>query len=166
MRKYKMITTQDHVLILLEVLSTNQEVTCVDKDTNLRGMYPTTSTALFAEGSGNAFLKDASGNWEKIGPHQEAPLFTIINEGAELGGATTSSTYRVIGIHTKDQNTLEQWKPFLTLTDEQISKIIDPDNRESFIEIYSYTMERKMDAETFEEIAETDLVSDSEITFL
>ena len=165
MRKFKLITTQDHFLVLVEVQNENQEVTCIDVDTGLRGLYPTEAAGFIADGSATVFLKFGSGAWNKIN-EVAAPCMTFFSGAAELGSVSTSSSYRAIGIHPKTQSTLDQWKPFLGLTDDQINTMLDPSMRESFVEIYSYTMVREMDPDTFEELASTSLVLDSEIVYL
>ena len=166
MRKFKLITTQDHFLVLVEVQNENQEVTCIDVDTGLRGLYPTETAGFIADGSATVFLKVGAGDWNKI-YEETGPCMTFCYPNtAEIGSVTTSSSYRAIGIHPKTQSTLDQWKPFLGLTDDQITTMLDPSMRESFVEIYSYTMVREMDPDTFEELASTSLVLDSEIVYL
>ena len=165
MRKIKIITTQDHWIVLNEVQNENQEVTCIDAETGIRGMYPTESTAFTAEGSVTSFLKDGSDNWEYT-INEVAPEFTFLEGGAELGCVSTSSFFRSIGIYPKDSIVVNQWKPFIGINDDQITAILDPTMRESFVEICSFTMNREMDSDTFEELALSSLVSDSEIVYL
>ena len=161
MRKSKIITTQHHIIIIVEIDDENQEATCNTVSANSRGMYPTSTTAFLFEGSATAFLKNDQNQWEWSG-ESFAPGIKIIAANVVLGSSTSSSFFRVIGIQPKKQDVLERWG----YPPEQIDMILDVDNEDSFLDVLSFMSDKKMDSNTFVAIESSNIVSNSEITYI
>ena len=165
MKKLKLITTQDHVLLIVETIHVNEEITCrpTNQETK-RAVLPAETTALMCDGTVSYFVLDSSDNWVKS-DEKSSPRFAIAASG-EQGGSSVSSVSRVIEIQSKDRVVSDIWREFNHLTNEQVDIITDPSNRESFIELFSVSDEHLVDPDTFSDLGTSSVVEDSEITIL
>ena len=156
MRKFKIITTEYHVLSILEIESTDQEVTCE----MMRGLYPTETTSFAFVGGVSGFLPEEDGRWRKT-IQVNAPSVQVTSANVKLGCSTTDVPYVVVGIQPKKREILEAW-----YSSEQVDLMLDPDTQDMFVVAFSDNSDVKMSANTFEEIESDEIVSDDEISFI
>lgn len=161
MRRYKVVTTQYHVLSIVEIDDLNQEATCNTASRNERGMYPTTTTAFLFEGGTNEFLPTEKGKWEHKS-ESAGPVIQFVSGNVVVGSSTTSVPYRVVGIQPKKREILEAWG----YTPELIDLILDSNTENEFIDILTFNRDQKMNFDTFEKMNSDDIVSDDEISFI
>ena len=165
MKKMKMITTQDHVLMIVETIAVNDEISCrPDPNNSRRAILPDTTTAIMCDGNTNLFELDSSNNWVKT-EDNVSPYIALALAG-EQGASSKSAVNRVVEVQAKDKIVLDKWKNFFHLTDEQVAIITDAANRESFVELFTFTDEHLVDSSTFSDLGTSSLVDDSEITIL
>ena len=146
MRNVKILTSQDHVLVFIECTEENDEITCVNKTTNLRS-FPAPFTAFGLKGTFRQFRKDNAGEWQ-ITRNSTAPMILFRNDDVEAGHLSVSNT-TIVGILPKKREFLENW--ISTLGEVQVNTAIES-SRDSHVTIAEGTAIRKMDANTFVEL--------------
>ena len=166
MRFLTCITTQDHVIYFIETTELHDEVTCLTTaDANTaptRGEYLSKMTTFTSEGTGKMFKPDGVGGWE-VEHSGGGPNISAQNSNSPHGYVSTSSGYKVIAIFPKDDTVLSQYEN-VGFTEENRNKILAAD-RESFVEIFKFSTDRKMDPDTFDQLVAAGIL-DSELVFI
>ena len=146
MRNIKMLTTQDHVLIFVVCTEENDEITCINRTTNLRS-FPPPFAALGISGIFRQFRKDNEGEWQATRT-STAPMILFRTDDVEAGHLSVSNT-SLVGILPKKKEFLENWVS--TLGEDQVNTAIQS-SRDSHLIISEGTSIRKMDANNFIEL--------------
>jgi hypothetical protein len=147
MRNVKILTTQDHVLVFIECTEENDEITCVNRTTNMRS-FPPPFTAFGLKGTFRQFRKDGSGEWQATRT-STAPMLLFRTDDVEAGHVSVSNT-SLVGILPKKKEYLNNW--ISTLGEGSVNSAIES-SRESYSVITEGTTIRKMDANNFVELA-------------
>jgi len=175
MRKLKMITVQDHLLQIVETTEQNDEYSCVEVGSEDRNCLLDEFSVFIVDGAIRNFTKDESGNW--VAQHTiNSPEWIVAKENVVMGSIGFTPTSRILKILPRDRDVL--MKPIIRnaelespkydmngLSAENIDDIMAVD-RETFNVMAYWSLKRKMDPNTFEEIIETidDQITD-EIVF-
>lgn len=155
MRNIKILTAQDHVLVFIECTEDSDEVTCINRTTNLRS-FPAPFTAFGLSGIFRQFLKDANGEWQ-ISRTSSSPEILFRTGDIDAGTVSISNT-SVLAVLPKKREVLTKW--INTFGKSEVNTAIDV-SRDAYITISEGTVIRKMDANTFIEL-ETSIDDDIE----
>ena len=147
MRKIKIITSQDHLLIFIECTEENDEITCINKTTNLRS-FPPPFAAFGLTGTFRQFRKDNAGEWQTTRT-STAPRILFRDDDVEAGHVSVSNTV-VVGVLPKKSEILTNWNN--TLGEASVNTTLNT-TRESHDVIAQGNLTRKMNANTFVELS-------------
>jgi hypothetical protein len=153
MRNAKLITCQDHLLIIIESTEQDNEITCVNRVTGKRS-FPAQTTALIVDGVFNHFYEDGE-VWTKHHTWNTPRIFFKTSNVASGGTSETANT-RTIAILPKKREVLTEW--INTVGENSINVAIDT-SRDSHVTITEGTAIRKMSANTFIELP-IDIIGD------
>ena len=156
MRKFKVITTQYHVLSFVQIDKSKQEVTCE----MVRGMYPTETTSFAFNGGVSGFLLESDENWTKS-IYVNGPSIQITSANVGLGCSANEVPYVVVGIQPKKREVLEKW-----YESEQVDLILDPNTQDDFVVVFSDNSDIKKSVDSFDDINSDEMVADDEIVFI
>ena len=183
MRKITYITTQDHLLFVVEVDEENNELLCFDTEEQVKeghwsGRFPTELVWFCSEGELSLHAKEGSGDWEST-YNIDSPFFGIISADVRGGSIPTSVPYCAISMVPKESSVAEIWKNTTNemilppvKTEEDWDIILDPNNRESFMTLLRTKTNMKKDPNTLVEIEEEEdndpslEVDDSELNWV
>ena len=146
MRNVKILTAQDHVLVFIECTEENDEITCVNRTTNLR-TFPPPFSAFGLMVTFINFGNDDSGEWQATRT-STAPMLLFRTADVEAGHVSVSNT-SLVGILPKKKEYLNNW--ISTLGEGSVNSAIES-SRESYSVITEGTTIRKMDANNFVEL--------------
>jgi hypothetical protein len=156
MRNVRIITCQDHLLIIIESTEEDNEITCENRLTGKRS-FPANTTALLVDGKFNHFYEDGE-TWTKHSTW-DTPRIFFKTSNVVSGGTSETANTRMIALLPKKREVLTEW--INTVGENQVNVAIDT-SRDSHVTIAEGTAIRKMDANTFTELPTT---IDDEITF-
>jgi len=146
MRNAKIITCQDHLLIIIESTEQDNEITCVNNLTGKRS-FPAQTTAIAVDGKFNHFYEDGE-SWTKHNTWNTPRIF-FKTSNVSSGGTSETANTRMIAFLPKKREVLTEW--INTVGENQVNVAIDT-SRDSHVTIAEGTAVRKMDANTFVEL--------------
>jgi len=153
MRKLKTISTQDHLIHVIEVTSGNTDLACGLSESKVQ--LDEIMTVFYAEGSLNHFTKEnLSDNWTLRG-NTSSPLWAFSKPGDWFRGAVSTEPMVMITFIPKIN---DYSSPELNyLNDVDVENI----DRESYLELGTANMQKQMNPNTYEEL---DDVLDDEVS--
>ena len=151
MKRIKTITTQDHIIHVVEADSFNDEHTCMNDEKTDRLMLKELLTVFLLEGSIKGFRKNASDEWE-LSATATSPSWIFAKPDMTMGVvAATPITKEIVFIPKNITDLASAPDATLNIDLDEIMNI----DRETFVEIGSITVEQKVDSDSFDEIEES-----------
>ena len=156
MRKLTMITTQYHVMTVIDISETEQGTTACADNGSLETTFPNEVPAFLYTGNSSISLPGVG-----VFPSSGSPSLRFVGANTPLSVITTEAPYRVIGFYPKMREILEKWH-----TPEQVDVILDPNTQDQFITLFSNAKGGKFDLSTFNEVDSDEIVANDEIVFI
>jgi len=139
MRQLLVITTQDHVMSVIDINQIDQGMSACADDGSLAAQWPTDVVAFFYTGNSTMHLPEV-GSF----PSSGSPSVRFVDADTPLSVVTTEAPYRVIALYPKKREVLEKWH-----TPEHVDMILDPNTQDQFITVISNAKDMKVDSNTF-----------------
>jgi hypothetical protein len=145
MRKVKTITTQDHMIHVVETDLVHDKRTCLNNDGSNLSLSSELSVFV-VEGSENEFSYDGAGDWTLRGS-VTGPAWSIAQPNVVLGSVATSNTEICIVFVPKESGALENTPGPDYVQEADVMNL----DRESFVDVGGVIIDRQGDPDTFDD---------------
>jgi len=139
MRKLKTITTQDHIIHVVESSELSDDIVCGD-GIQLQEKI----TVFYTEGTSNNFTKNNSADDWNFAGEIDSPSWVFGKPNILLGSVTTTPTLGNIIFIPKAKVSSSPTPDYLINVD------VEEMNRESFVELGAHNLTKKKDLDTYE----------------
>jgi len=139
MRNLKTITTQDHVIHVIESSSISDDLSCADEM-----VLPESLTIFCVDGTLNLFSKASSGGDWSLAGNVTAPNWIFAKPNVVVGGVATTPMLTIIVFIPKNRVSYTPEPEYLG--DLNVEEI----DRESFVELGAHNSQQKADLNTYE----------------
>ncbi len=145
MRTAKTITTQDHLLHVVETNLVNDKRTCLNDDGSNLSLSSELSVFI-VEGSENVFSQDGVGDWILRGS-ATGPVWSIAQPNVVPGSVATSTTEICIVFVPKETAAIENTPGPSYIQDADVMNL----DRESFVDVGGVVLDKQVDPNTFDD---------------